>query len=113
MNQLPPPLAMAECDPSTVDRAVIAATAARTRADDVTLEQSYTELEHLYPPQAIEYYNVVNLGVHDRTSYLDLGTGTGLTALACTERMIQVGALANMVLVEERVKTRLLAGPRR
>ena len=62
MDRLPPPLATTERDPPAINRDWLAADAAAILAKDAAREQTYPELEDLYSPQAIKYYNLINLG---------------------------------------------------
>ena len=111
----PPPLSTADRrDPKVYDNAAISKFANSSRAEDDATEHRYEELGNTYNTQSISYYDFIGLGFESTaeklsrqipsdfavSAYLDLGTGTGLTAKACMGRLQQLKGQTKVVVID-------------
>ena len=112
---IPPPLSTSgKRDSNYYDNARVTILANNTLTQDDAIEHGYEELEHTYNTDHILYYDLISLGFESTaqilareissdfaiSSYLDLGTGSGLTARACIRQLPQLGADSKIVIVD-------------
>ena len=101
-------------DPSSVNLAFINASIAQSGTEDANTEHRHEHLNQLYSMDLIAAYDYVSMGhaatatlfasevrlTTPVTSYLDLGTGTGFTAVACARILRAAGYYFRLILVD-------------
>ena len=112
---IPPPLSTpGKCDSSSYDNARFTTLANNTLSQDDAIEHGYEALEHTHITDHILYYDLFSLGFKSTaqilapeissdfaiSSYLNLGTGSGLTARACVPQLPQLGADSKIVIID-------------
>ena len=114
-ESIPPLLSISpKRDARAYDNAKVTALANETLAEDDAMEHRYEALGDTYKADFIKYYDFLSLGFESTakilareisldsavSSYLDLGTGTGLTAKACIRQLPQPGAETKVVIID-------------
>ena len=86
----------------------------RIGADDQAFEQRFGNLGMLYPPEMCRLFDIVSVGTDSLTAqfagklradldvhlYVDLGTGSGMAAAACIQRLTGMGQVFDVTLVD-------------
>ena len=111
---IPPLLTSNGRDAKAYDNVRVTALANETLAEDDAIEHRYEALGDIYNARLIQLYDVISLGFESTaeqlaravslestvSSYLDLGTGTGLTAKACIQQLPGTGAETKVVIID-------------
>lgn len=114
-ESIPPPLSTPrKYISNSLDNARVTTLANDNLTQDDALKHRYEVLENMYSTEYIHYHNFIGLGFKSTaqilsreisldfavSSYLDFGTGTGLTARACIRQLPQLGAETKVVIID-------------